>query len=402
MSGHSKLSPSSAERWMTCPGSVRACEGLPDSSSPAAAEGTAAHELAERILRGEDGDALVGQQCAENGIVFTDDMLRFVRIYTSAVQALVAPESDDVLMVEQRLGIGTWTGEAGAKGTSDAVLMLGAELVVADLKFGRGVEVFAEGNKQLRIYALAALETYDLMFGPFETVRTIISQPRLGSWSEEVLTVAELLAFGEDVKAAAAATTATDAPLVPSTDACRWCKAAATCTALKTEVLDMFDTVAPEADTPHVLVGHALSQVGMVESWCRAIRAEAERRLLAGQPVQGFKLVQGRMGNRRWVNPQDAEEQLKAMRLKKEQMYDFSLISPTAAEKLTQPDPITGKPPLGARQWKKVIPLIERNEGKPSVAPESDNRPALLLQAPDADFSDVSETPGVDTADSLV
>ena len=154
MAGHAKLSPSSAERWMTCPGSVALSEGYADSSSAAADEGTAAHELAERILLGAKGDALVGL-LAQNGVEWTAEMLQDVLRYTQSVQALGAV--DGTLLVEQRLPISEWTGEAGAHGTADAVILAGTELIVADLKFGRGVVVDADENKQLRIYALAAL-----------------------------------------------------------------------------------------------------------------------------------------------------------------------------------------------------------------------------------------------------
>lgn len=397
MAGHAKLSPSSAERWMTCPGSVALSEGYADSSSAAADEGTAAHELAERILLGAKGDALVGL-IAQNGVEWTAEMLQDVLRYTQSVQALVGAVCG-TLMVEQRLPISEWTGESGAHGTADAVILAGTELIVADLKFGRGVVVDADENKQLRIYALAALREFEFVGGPFEQVRIIISQPRLGAWSEWTCTVAELEAFGDEVKAAAAAVSAPDAPLVPSGKGCKWCRAAADCPALKAEVLDMFDNVKPDdilldGDT----LGDALGKVGLVETWCKAVRAEAERRLLAGVPVKGFKLVQGKQGNRRWADAAEAEAMLKAFRLKTEEMYDLSLITPTTAEKLLKPtiDPATGealKPRLGPRQWKKAIGLITRSEGSPSVAPESDKRPALVLQAATDDFDAVATPP---------
>ena len=138
---HATLSPSSADRWMTCPGSVALSEGYADSSSAAADEGTAAHELAERILRGAQGDALVGL-CAQNFVEWTSEMLQDVLRYTSSVQALVGAVGG-ALMVEQRLPISEWTGEADAHGTADAVILAGTELIVADLKFGRGVVVDA-------------------------------------------------------------------------------------------------------------------------------------------------------------------------------------------------------------------------------------------------------------------
>lgn len=253
---------------MTCPGSVALSEGYADSSSAAADEGTAAHELAERILRGAQGDALVGL-CAQNFVEWTSEMLQDVLRYTSSVQALVGAVGG-ALMVEQRLPISEWTGEADTHGTADAVILAGTELIVADLKFGRGVVVDADENKQLRIYALAALREFEFVGGPFETVRIIISQPRLGAWSEWTCTVAELEAFGDEVRVAATATNAPDAPLVPSGKGCKWCRAAAECPALKAEVLDMFDNVKPDdilldGDT----LGDSLSKVGLVETWCK-------------------------------------------------------------------------------------------------------------------------------------
>jgi len=86
---HARLSPSSGERWMTCPGSVKLTEGIEDKGSSYAAEGTAAHEMAERILKGESGQSLVGQK-AENGVEFTQDMLTYVLDYTDMIQALAA------------------------------------------------------------------------------------------------------------------------------------------------------------------------------------------------------------------------------------------------------------------------------------------------------------------------
>lgn len=148
---------------MSCPGSVALNEGKDDKGSSYAAEGTAAHELAEKILRGNlspiEAKGLVGR-FAENGVEFTDDMLRDVLKYTEQIYDLVR-STGGILHVEQRLPIGQWTDELGAHGTSDAVIVAGDELIVADLKFGMGVEVSAVDNKQLMIYALAALDKFD-------------------------------------------------------------------------------------------------------------------------------------------------------------------------------------------------------------------------------------------------
>lgn len=155
---HAKKSPSAAVRWMTCSGSNVLSEGIEDPGSGYAAEGTAAHELAERILKGADGKDLIGKK-AENGIEFTADMLTEVLKYVTTVRDLVA-STGGTLLVEQRLSIEHLTGEADAHGTSDCVILADSELIVGDLKFGRGERVDAEENHQLMIYALAALEKF--------------------------------------------------------------------------------------------------------------------------------------------------------------------------------------------------------------------------------------------------
>jgi len=141
MTAHAKrYSPSAAERWMTCPGSVAACLDAPDSTSKYADEGTAAHELAERILRGADGASLVGLD-AENGVEFTQDMLGHVMKYVNYVRDLVA-STGGTLLIEQKLPLKSLTGE-DANGTADAVIVTDDELIIVDLKFGMGVRVDA-------------------------------------------------------------------------------------------------------------------------------------------------------------------------------------------------------------------------------------------------------------------
>ena len=392
---HARLSPSSASRWMTCPGSAALCDGEEDEGSEYAAEGTAAHELAERILLGADGKTLVGQR-AENGVKWTKDMLRDVMVYVTLVQDMVA-STGGKLHVEVKVPIGHLTGEEDAHGTSDEIIVTDEELIVGDLKFGRGVEVSAVENEQLRIYALGALEKIqedDPLYLP-KTVRLVISQPRLHAVSEWSEPLESLLAFGEKVKAAAQecghATTLKalmDPPvwaeqmLNPSEDACRWCKAKAVCPKLQAEVIALFDTVDPNSEPENAVLGEAMAKVGLVEGWCKAIRARCESELLAGNGVPGWKLVKGRNGPRKWADADEAEALLKTMKLRVDKMYDLSLISPTTAEELAT------EKVLGPRQWKKLLEHITRSEGKPSVAPESDKRAALPVSAVVDEFND--------------
>jgi hypothetical protein len=381
---HAQLSPSSAERWMTCPGSVALSKGAPDDSSKFADHGTDAHELAALCLETDTDAAAYAGRIMAKGNSVDGEMVSAVQDYVDYVRGVVAATSG-TLMVEQRLPISGITGEADAHGTSDTVILAGDELSVVDLKYGRGVPVSAEDNPQLQIYALAAYNEFSLA-QDFKTVRMVIHQPRLNAVSEWVQTVEELQAFGEAVAEAAAATHLPNAPLVPSDKGCKFCRVKATCPALRELAMADFESLIPATADADAL-SEVMSKADLMETFIKAVRAEVERRLFAGQPVPGYKIVQGKRGNRAWTNKNEAEALLKSMRLKVEDMYELSLISPTSADKLAKAGAI------GPKQWNRVMALIAQSEGKPSVAPESDKRPALVLSASADDFSDVSLPP---------
>lgn len=388
---HAQLSPSSAARWMTCPGSVALCKDLPDDSNKFAAEGTMMHTVAEECLSAANVNAAmyVGETFTQDGYstTFTSDHVAPVQRYVDYVNDLVSSSGGE-LLVEQRLPIGHLTNEAGAKGTCDALILAGDTLYVVDLKGGMALSIDAENNPQLSIYALAAVEEFSLSHD-FKTVTMVIHQPRLNHVSEHTSSVIALKAFGESVLAAAAVTLDPQAPLVPSTAACKYCKAKATCPALRQEVMDAFENVAAETASDDKL-GETMSKTELIEGWVKAIRAETERRLFAGVAVEGWKVVQGKRGNRSWIDAENAEATLKAMKLKVAEMYDFKLISPTTLGKRfdswVDEGGVTQKPVCGPRQKLLALTLIHQKEGSPTVAPFSDKRPALTLNA-EADFS---------------
>lgn len=399
MSKHAVCSPSGAPGWMRCAGWRGDSQGNEYSR-----EGTAAHELGQMCLKTHtDARAYLGRVITVEGHDFTvdEDMADHVQRYVDLVRE-IRDGTRGELLVEQRLPIDHITGEEGAEGTSDAVVIASDELIVADLKFGRGVEVDAEENEQLQLYALGALREFELV-AEFKTVRMVIIQPRIGHVSEWALPVEALKAFGERAGAAARAALAQtpgNLGLQPGEKQCRWCANKAMCPALADFVEQTtgadFDVVDPPANLSKLDVeftaalstdylATAMSAVETIEHWLKAIRAEVERRLLAGDDVPGFKLVLGKAGNRAWKDAEEAEKQLKTMRLKVEEMYDLKLISPTSAEKLAKSKVI------GPRQWPKLQTLIGRADPKPSVAPATDKRDAYV-PAPVADDFQVEET----------
>lgn len=387
---------------MRCSGSLALEAGLPDTSSKFADEGTAAHELAAWALEaGNDAAAYIGRIIATDDHEFEvdDDMAANVQTYLDLVRAIA---EGGQLLIEQRVDFSHIVNVPDQGGTADAIILLEDEIVVIDLKYGRGVRVDAEDNEQLRIYALGALAAFDLI-ADYKRVRTIIAQPRLSYVSEAVYTIAELEQFANQVgERAFIAIKLIDNKdeaylhLEPGEKQCQWCKAKPNCPKLAAHVEDAVgkdfgyltseaadvDKMLADSTTP---LSDKMAAVDLIEDWCKAVRAETERCLFDGVPVPGFKLVEGKRGNRKWSKPADVEATLKSMRLKVEEMYDFTLISPTTAEKLHKAGTI------GKRQWPRLQDLITQSEGKPSVAPESDKRPALVLTAAVDDFDLVSD-----------
>lgn len=400
MSGtHAKLSPSGAHRWMRCPGSV-ALEGqFPDDSSVFAAEGTLAHLLASDELDGtKPARERIGEQHTVDGFEFTVDkvMVAYVEDYVKLVREYA---EGGQLLVEQKVPIDHLTGEEGATGTSDAVIVHAGEnrLTIVDLKYGMGVRVFAKDNEQPMMYALGALERYEQL-ADFTEVCMVIHQPRLNFVSEHWIRVDDLLKFAQKVREASgavyAAINSREFPAIPWESSflepgdkqCKFCKAArnAGCPALDAVVAETYDEIAPAAepddfrDLGDNALAVAMGRIELIELWCKGIRAEVERRLTKGLDVPGYKLVEGRKGNRAWSNAKDAEKRLSAV-LKRDEMYEEKFISPATAEKLLKKDP-DGLALLEE--------LTHRPEGKLSVAPVTDARPVKATTAVADDFAD--------------
>ena len=391
MSEHARLSPSGAHRWSRCSAALLIEEKLPDKGSKYADEGTAAHELASWILGEErtkaDAEALIGVLGIEvNGDVWpiTQEMVDHCFDYAKLVREYAEGGS---LLVEQRVEFSTWVDVPKSFGTSDAVILKNDQIIVVDLKYGMGERVDANENEQLMLYALGALHEFS-WFANFKDVVMVIHQPRLNHVSEYTVDVDHLKAFADRMKDAAKAALTPNTDFNPGEKQCRWCRAKATCPALRSDITEMvaadasdFDDLGDDLpiDTSPGYLAVAMDKVALIEGWCKAVRAEVERRLFEGQPVPGYKLVEGRLGARQWAHKDTVEQVFKDWRYRKDEMYEFALISPTKAEKVLASNPV---------RWAKLQQLIDRRPGKASVAPASDRRPAISPAATADDFGD--------------
>jgi uncharacterized protein CbrC (UPF0167 family) len=389
---------------MACPGSLKMEEPFPDTSSVYADEGTAAHQLMEWCLTsGQDASAYAGRliEIEESGRKFEvdEDMVLGVQGYCDYVRGLGGD-----MLVEQVVDLSPTLAQPDAYGTADTIVIVDDTLHIIDLKYGRNY-VAAEDNKQLMLYGLGALDLASLAYDIKRVVLTIY-QPKVSMEPSTFdMPVEDLLEFAGEARIGAAHAVyqlngGRKPELNPGASQCQWCKAKAVCPALAAETTAVVTTAASVddfadlttetlpaalAEVPSDVLAEALTKVDLMEMFCLAVRAETERRLLAGVEVPGFKLVEGKRGHRKWVNPEEAELQLRSMRLKVEEMFELKLISPTTAEKLAKAGTI------GPRQWKKLQEQYAQSQGKPSVALASDKRPALSLGATMSDFALIEE-----------
>ena len=419
---HAILSPSSSHRWSVCVAAPAMERGLPNTDSRASRTGTAAHELAALCLKnGPDCQnpdhhiitngyhnqtaGYIGREMT-NGVAVDEKMATDVQGYVDYVRAL--SKNAQIVSIEHTVDISHITGEEGAEGTADCILLMNdGELVVVDYKNGYR-DVDPELNTQMAMYASGAVHELDLLYD-IKGLRTVTYQPSKGGAKEYVWEKEKYAEVTTELSSAAEWATRLLRDVIvshyvhsenfnPGVKQCEWCKAKTDCAAhweflrknaapinIEFENLTAADVAVPVVTTG---LGVKLDIVPMLRSLCDAIEATASIELQAGREVVGadgpYKLVAGRAGARKWRDEVEAELVLKGMRLPQDVMYDKSLISPTTADKLHKKDII------GKRQWPKIEAIITRAEGKPRVAKATDPGEAIKVQV---DFEPVVDNP---------
>ena len=412
--GHALLSPSAAKKWLCCAASL-ACEvGIPNESGAAAVNGTAMHTMAEKVLKAMNegsygpsfgvetwfmssngnpktvitdygkGDIAAGDNGQPGNVEITDDFVSQVSKYINYCAPIMA--AAEVVEIESRVsltrilhpGFELNGVKLGTFGTADFVALLRNPdgtytLIIGDLKTGRH-KVTAVENKQMMLYALGLMRKYRLSYD-ISAVKLFIFQPYAGGADEWDTTPTALEHFAKFAsKQALKALDAyqrgkkglTPADFRPSNDACQWCRFSEKCSAKRSIVSkdlggDMKIEVTTIAMTPEQLKAE-WDKLPLMRQHIADIEKAMYAHLMAGKPMDGLKLVEGRPGNRAWSD----ESAVKSSTDNPDVLYKSVLMSPTEAEKVHK----------GTELWSKLEPLITRKPGQPSIAAADDKRPA--------------------------
>lgn len=225
---HAILSASSSHRWLECPPSAKLCSEQPNKSSEYAQEGTDAHALCENKLKSILGRETVDP--TENLTYYNEEMERCANEYAVYVSEQVEKAKtvckDPVVLIEQRLDFSRWVPEGF--GTGDCVIIADGTLSVIDFKYGKGVEVLAENNPQMMLYALGVLELFDGIYD-IDMVSMTIFQPRRDNISEYTISKADLLRWANEVLAPTAQLAIKGKGDFKAGEHCRFCKVRTTC-----------------------------------------------------------------------------------------------------------------------------------------------------------------------------
>ncbi len=370
---HAKLSASGSSKWINCPGSIEAESKIPNKSSVYAEEGTLAHELADICLKaGVDTSAFIGKEIhaeSDNKVLSTivdKEMAKFVQEYLDYVRSFETKNSQ--LYTEDRVDFSNIAPDGF--GTMDSAILDYDSGVchIFDLKYGQGVEVSAIENTQGQLYALGfynELKCLDVI----KSFVIHIVQPRKWNFSQWEISIEDLVAFGEFAKKKAQEALTPGAKRVPGYKQCEFCNAKASCSALDKFTQEVISADFDNLDEINIAltderVKLILDNKKLIESFLNAVETKAFERLISGEKIPGYKIVEGR-SQRKWIDGAEA------MLIEKlgEEAFEKSLIGITAAEKkLNKKDvnDLTYKPP-----------------GKLTLAPESDKRPPVTSVSDD-------------------
>ena len=381
MSSHALLSPSASHRWLHCTAAPRLEEDIKDEGSDYAAEGTLAHAYCAMKLKeflGLPTDGEKEEIAALQEKYGTGEMSEYTDTYATIVlekfNAARAITPDAQLLVETRLDFSDYVPEAF--GTADAIIIADGTMEIIDFKYGKGVKVSAVENPQMMIYALGAYARFAFEYR-IDNLRATIVQPRIDNLSEYEITVEELTAWASNVLTPAAEKAYKgEGPQTPGSW-CQFCKVKNRCRALADKCKAAV-AVDPKLITPEELAKDVLPMVPIVKTWISGVEDFALAQALSGVQLPGWKIVEGR--SVRKITDTDSV----ADALTKSGYTQSDIYKPVEMRTITELEKLVGKKQFAALcgEW------VNKPQGKPTLAPESDKRKAIDPAADD--FKDIN------------
>lgn len=363
MPKHALLSASSSHRWLNCPPSARLCEGYDDKGSDFAAEGTDAHALCEFKLRTALG--MEARDPTEDLTWYNSEMEECANGYVAFVMELVEEAKktcpDPVVLIEQRLDYSEYVEEGF--GTGDCVIIGDGTLHIVDYKHGRGVLVEADDNPQMKLYALGALELFDCIYD-IDTVSMTIYQPRRSNVSTFTIPKEELYEWADQVLAPTAELAFNGDGEYHCGEWCQFCKTKTDCRERANANMELakFEFRQPPLLTDEE-VEEILGRIDELIAWASDIKDYALQSAISGKQWSGYKLVEGR-SNRKYT---DENAVIAAVTTAGYDPYEHKILGVTAMTSL-----------LGKKQFNDILGgLITKPQGKPTLVPDSDKRPAM-------------------------
>ena len=376
-SKHALLSASSSHRWLNCNPSARLEQEFADRETEAAAEGTAAHALAEHKLR----KALKMRTKKPISKYDSDEMDAYTEGYVEFVLEQLAEAKKDckdpLILVEQKLDFSCFVPDGF--GTGDCIIIADKTLHIIDLKYGQGILVEAEGNPQMMLYALGALRLFDSLYD-IETVSMTIYQPRRENVSTWSIPVDALMEWTENtLKPKAELAFKGEGEFQPGSW-CTFCKAAVKCRARAEAKLQLaqYEFAMPPLLTDEE-IEDILARLDDLTKWANEIQAYAQNAAINhGKNWRGFKLVESRT-NRKYTDEAAVAQAAKDAGY--HDIYKHSLITITEMERL-----------MGKKTFAEVLgALVVKPQGKPTLVPASDKRPAITSSGAKQDFTELTE-----------
>ena len=371
---HALLSASSSHRWLHCNPSARLEREFAYRETTAAAEGTAAHALAEHKLKRRlklRSERPVSPFDTEEMEICTDDYADFVMEQVTKERRR---DPDTQVFIEQRLDFSCYVPEGF--GTGDCLIVSKGRLHIIDLKYGMGLLVDSEENPQMKLYALAALTQYEEQY-QIKKVKLTIFQPRRENVSTWETSVAKLKKWAtKDLVPKAQRAFKGEGEYCPG-EWCIFCKAAVKCRARAEDKLRLAQS---EFKMPPLLtdaeIEDVLAKLPDIKKWADEIQEYALAKALAGKEWAGFKLVEGR-SVRKFTDERAVVKAANAAGY--HDIYKQTLISLTEMEKL-----------MGKAEFSKVLgALVTKPQGKPTLVPDTDKRQAITVSNPKNEFSEI-------------